>query len=149
MKNHGPPPSNELVPDYIRNLVVYQAGRPIQEVMKERNLTKVVKLASNENPLGPSPFAIREMTKALWDVHYYPDMHCHDVKTALAKLYKLKKENIILGNGSEGILSYIVRTFVRPKDEVLTSAMSFIGPTILARSVGANLKTVPLTNDYR
>ncbi len=138
-----------LVPEYVRSLQIYQAGKPIEELARERGIKKISKLASNENPLGPSPFAIREMTNALWDVHRYPDMHAHEVKSTLAKMYKLKKENIILGNGSEGIMGYIARAFIQPGHEVLTCANTFIGFYIIARSVGAKLKTLPLTKDYR
>lgn len=137
-----------LVPDYIQNLVVYQAGRPIEEVARERGLTRISKLASNENPLGPSPYAIREMTQALWNLHRYPDMHAFALKSKLAEHFNLKRENIILGNGSEGIMGYIARAFLRPGDEVLTSEKSFIGLNILAQSTGAILKKVPLTEDY-
>lgn len=139
----------ELVPEYIRQLKPYQAGKPIDELAREKGLTKIIKLASNENPLGPSPYAIKEMTNALWDVHRYPDMHAYKLKSALSELYKLKMENIILGNGSEGIMAYITRTFLQPGDEVLTSENSFIGFTILARKAGTELIRVPLTKDYR
>lgn len=138
-----------LIPDYVRNLQVYQAGKPIDELIRERGVTRVSKLASNENPLGPSPFAIQKMTNALWEVHRYPDMNAYLLKSSLSKLYKLKKENIILGNGSEGIMAYIARAFIQPGLEVLTCDNSFIGFTIIARSVGAKIKTVPLTKDYR
>lgn len=138
-----------LVPEYVRGLQVYQAGKPIEELARERGIKRISKLASNENPLGPSPFAIREMTNALWDVHRYPDMHAHEVKSTLAKLYKLKKDNIVLGNGSEGIMAYIARAFIQPGHEVLTSENTFIGFYIIARSVGAKLTTIPLTKDYR
>ena len=138
-----------LVPEYVRNLQVYQAGKPIDELTRERGLTRVSKLASNENPLGPSPYAIRQMTMALWDVHRYPDMNAYMLKTSLSKLYKLKNENIILGNGSEGIMAYIARAFVQPGQEILTSEHTFIGFSIIFRGVGAKIKTVPLTSDYR
>lgn len=138
-----------LVPDYLRDLKVYQAGKPIDEVAREKGLTNISKLASNENPLGPSPFAIKEMTGGLWDLHRYPDMHAFKLKKSLCDLYNLKPGNIILGNGSEGIMAYIARAFLQPGDEVLTCDNTFIGFYILARSVGANLKKVPLTEDYR
>jgi len=141
--------AKSLVPDYIRELQVYQAGKPIDELAREKGLTRISKLASNENPLGPSPFAIREMTNGLWELHRYPDMHAYKLKTALSELYNLKRENIVLGNGSEGIMAYISRAFIRPGDEVLTSENTFIGFYILSRSVGAKLKTVPLTSDYK
>ena len=85
-----------LIPEHLDKLQVYQAGKPIEEVMLEKGLTKVTKLASNENPLGPSPFAIREMTNALWDSHRYPDMHATALKAKLCEIYKVKKENIVL-----------------------------------------------------
>ncbi|OIQ16694.1 MAG: histidinol-phosphate transaminase [Bacteriovorax sp. MedPE-SWde] len=139
----------ELAPSYLKDLKVYQAGKPIDEVARERGLTNISKLASNENPLGPSPYAIREMTRGLWDLHRYPDMHAYSLKSKLAEIYNLKLENIILGNGSEGIMAYIARAFLQPNDEVLTCDNTFIGFYILARSVGAKLKTVSLTEDYR
>lgn len=139
----------ELVPSYIKQLQVYQAGKPIEELAREKNLKKISKIASNENPLGPSPFALRSLTEKLWDVHRYPDMHSFSLKKRLSELYKLKLGNIILGNGSEGIMAYIVRAFLGPNQEVITSQNSFIGFTILSRSVGASIKTVPLTPDYR
>lgn len=141
--------TQSLVPPYIRELKVYQAGKPIDELTREKGLTRVSKLASNENPLGPSPFAIREMTNALWDLHRYPDMHAYALKSELSNLYNLKRENITLGNGSEGIMGYIARAFLGPGCEVLTSENTFIGFYILARSVGAHLNCIPLTKDYK
>tara|TARA_R110000868_G_scaffold296349_4_gene556601 strand:- start:8377 stop:9525 length:1149 start_codon:yes stop_codon:yes gene_type:complete len=141
--------SKSLVPDSIRNLQVYQAGKPIDELAREKGLTSISKLASNENPLGPSPFAIREMTMGLWNVHRYPDMHAYALKRALADKYELKLENIVLGSGSEGIMGYIARAFLSPGLEVLTSEKTFIGFTILARSAGAKITTVPQTDDHR
>jgi histidinol-phosphate aminotransferase len=139
----------KLVPDYIEKLEVYSAGKPIEELAREKGLTKITKLASNENPLGPSPFAIREMTNALWDVHRYPDMFAQQLKNSLCELYNLKPANIILGNGSEGIIGYIVRAFLQPNEEVVTSENTFIGFLILAKSVGAKLIQVPRRADYK
>jgi len=139
----------DLVPDYIRNLKIYQAGKPISELARERKLEKITKLASNENPLGPSPFAIREMTMGLWESHRYPDQHAYRLKRALSNLYHLKMENIILGNGSEGIMAYIARAFIRPGDVVLTSEKTFIGFLIIARGSGAKIITTPMTEGHR
>ncbi len=139
----------QLVPEYIQKLQVYQAGKPIEELAREKGLTKISKLASNENPLGPSPYAIKEMTRGLWSLHHYPDMHAHKLKTALSKLYDLETRNIILGNGSEGIMAYIVRAFLTPGEEVLTSENTFIGFYILAQSVGAKIVKTELTPDFR
>ena len=139
----------KLIPDYLDKLQVYQAGKPIEELARERGIKKISKLASNENPLGPSPFAIKEMTNALWDVHHYPDMHATDLKAALCDLYKVKPANIILGNGSEGIMAYIARAFIQPGEEVLTADKTFIGFHILATAAGAKVVTVPRTEDFR
>mgnify|MGYP001136499008 FL=1 len=139
----------KLVPDYIERLETYQAGKPIDELAREKNLTRISKLASNENPLGPSPMAIREMTNVLWDVHRYPDMSAYQLKKSLCELYRLKPENIVLGNGSEGIMGYICRAFLQENDEVVTASNTFIGFLILAKSVGANLIQVPRKADYK
>lgn len=138
-----------LIPEYLDKLKVYQAGKPIEELARERGISKISKLASNENPLGPSPFAIKEMTNALWDTHRYPDMHALDLKNKLCELYSLEKKNIILGNGSEGIMAYIARAFIQPGDEVLTAEKTFIGFHILATGGGAKVVTVPRTKDHR
>jgi histidinol-phosphate aminotransferase len=148
-KHMGIKMQRKLVPDYIQSLKTYQAGKPIDELAREKNLTRISKLASNENPLGPSPYAIKEMTYGLWGMHRYPDMHAFKLKDDLSRMYKLKKENIILGSGSEGIMGYITRAFIQPGDEVLTADHTFIGFMILARGAGANLITVPRTADYR
>lgn len=139
----------KLIPEYLDKLQVYKAGKPIDEVAREKGLTHITKLASNENPLGPSPFAIKEMTSALWDIHRYPDMHATDLKNKLCELYKVKPANIILGNGSEGIMAYIARAFIQPGDEVLTAENTFIGFHILATGAGAKLVTCPRTEDMR
>ena len=139
----------KLVPDYIERLETYQAGKPIDELAREKNLTRISKIASNENPLGPSPMAIREMTNVLWDVHRYPDMSAYQLKKALSELYRLKPENIVLGNGSEGIMGYICRAFLQEGDEVVTASNTFIGFLILAKSVGAKLIEVPRKSDYK
>lgn len=138
-----------LAPKYLDDLQVYQAGKPIEELAREKGITKISKLASNENPLGPSPYAIKAMTNALWDVHRYPDMYAHALKNALGELYQLDSKNIIIGNGSEGIMGNIARAFIQPGDEILTSEKTFIGFNILARSAGAKLVQTPMTVDYR
>lgn len=139
----------KLVPDYIENLKVYKSGKPIEELAREKNLSRISKLGSNENPLGPSPFAMKEMTTALWTVNRYPDMNAYDLKKELSNLYDLKMENIILGNGSEGIMAYIMRAFMQPGDEVVTSEQTFIGFQIMAKGAGTNLIETKRTPDFR
>ncbi|MBI1804517.1 MAG: histidinol-phosphate transaminase [Ignavibacteriae bacterium] len=134
-----------LVPSYIESLQPYKPGKPIDEVKRELGLTRVVKLASNENPLGPSPLAIDEMKKHFNDLHLYPNGG-YDLRIVLAKKFNLKVENVITGSGSEGIMSNIIRTFLLDDDEVLTTEAAFIGFQVLARSRGTRYRTVPYRN---
>ena len=131
-----------LVPPYIASLEPYKPGKPIEEVKRELGLTSVIKLASNENPLGSSPFAIEEMNKYISTLQYYPNGG-YDLRAVLAKQYALKVDNVITGSGSEGIISNIIRTFLCDEDEVLTTEAAFIGFQVLARSRGIAYKTVP------
>jgi len=136
-----------LVPPYIESLEPYRPGKPAAELQKELGLRHVVKLASNENPLGPSPLAIEELQHHYNDLHIYPNGGL-DLREVLANDYRLKVGNVIVGSGSEGIMSNIIRTFLCDEDEVLTSDGSFVGFYVLARSRGTKLVTVALSS-YR
>lgn len=103
----------------IERLPSYIPGKPIEEVQREYGITDVLKLASNENPLGPSPKAIAAITAALPRLNRYPDSGGFYLKEKLAARFKIKKENIILGNGSDEVLQMIVRTFLFPGEEVV------------------------------
>lgn len=138
-----------LIPDSIRNLEPYRAGRSIAEVAKEFGLTSVVKLASNENPLGPSPYAIEAACRATAECHRYPDPAARQLREKLAERFSLNLNNIIVGAGSEGILSSIVRVFLEAGDEVLTADAAFLGFPILCRTRGIEPTTIPLDPDYR
>lgn len=143
------PDLKALIPDNIRNLEPYRAGRSIAEVAREFGLTSVVKLASNENPLGPSPKAIEAARAALDGCHRYPDPAARSLRQKLAERFEVKLENIIVGAGSEGILSSIVRVFLEHGDEVLTADAAFLGFPILCRTRGVEPTTVPLNKEYR
>jgi histidinol-phosphate aminotransferase len=131
-----------LVPPYIESLRPYVAGRSIEEVQREYGLSRVVKLASNENPLGPSPRAIEAMAHLMGRLNLYPNGGL-DLRQVLAHEYELKVENVIAGSGSEGIMSNIIRTFLCDDDEVLTTDAAFIGFQVLAKSRGVKYRTVP------
>lgn len=131
-----------LVPPYIESLRPYEAGRGIEEVRRDYGLDRVVKLASNENPLGPSPRAVEAMAQAMGTLNFYPNGGL-DLRCVLAREYDLKVENVITGSGSEGIMSNIIRTFLCDEDEVLTTEAAFIGFQVLARSRGVKYRTVP------
>jgi histidinol-phosphate aminotransferase len=135
-----------LVPAYVEALRPYVAGRSAEEVMAAYGLTRAVKLASNENPLGPSPRAVERMKTVFDRLHIYPTGL--DLRARLAEMYSTKIENVITGSGSEGIMANIVRTFLGDDDEVLTSDGTFVGFRVLAEGRGVVCRTVPLRPDY-
>ena len=137
-----------LVPSYIQNLANYVPGKAIKEVQRELGLDHVDKLASNENSLGPSPKAIEAMANSLSGLHRYPDISGFELRTKLANRFNIKIENVILGGGSEGIMSTIMRTFLLSDDEIVSAANSFIGFRVLANASGRKVHWVPMKN-YR
>lgn len=137
-----------LVPSYIQNLANYVPGKTIKEVQRELGLDHVDKLASNENSLGPSPKAIEAMANSLSGLHRYPDISGFELRTKLANRFNIKIENVIIGGGSEGIMSTIMRTFLLSDDEIVSAANSFIGFRVLANASGRKVHWVPMKN-YR
>ena len=135
-----------LVPPYIESLEPYKAGKPIAELQKELGIKNVIKLASNENPIGSSPLALEAMKHHFDALHLYPNGGL-DLREVLAERFRLKVGNVIAGSGSEGIMSNIIRAFLCDDDEVLTSEGTFVGFYLLARSRGVKMVLVPL-RDY-
>lgn len=126
-------------------LPVYQPGRPIEEVAREHNLPveSVIKLASNENPLGPSPKAVEAMRRALDSLHLYPDGNAFYLKRKLAAKLGVEPGNLVLGNGSNEIIEFIGHALMRPGVDVVVSEYCFAIYPIMARMFGAGLVTVP------
>jgi histidinol-phosphate aminotransferase len=131
-----------LVPSYIESLRPYEAGRSSEEVRRAYGLSRVSKLASNENPLGPSALSVEAMVRSMGTLHLYPNSGL-DLRRVLAEKYETKIENVIAGSGSEGIISNIIRTFLGDEDEVLTTEAAFVGFQMLAKSRGVAYRTVP------
>src|ERR1700693_6352272 len=131
-----------LVPPYIEALRPYEAGRSIEEVQRAYGLSRISKLASNENPLGASPLAIEATGRSMGGLNLYPNSGL-DLRRVLAENYETKVENVIAGSGSEGIMSNIIRAFLCDEDEVLTTEGAFIGFQVLAKSRGVAYRTVP------
>ena len=134
-----------LVPPYIAALEPYESGRTVDSVRKQYCLRRVVKLASNENPMGPSSRAIEAARGSLAGLHRYPNGGL-DLRDVLAREFDVKIENVIAGSGSEGIMSNIIRTFLCDEDEVLTTEGAFMGFQVLALSRGVTYRTVPYRN---
>jgi histidinol-phosphate aminotransferase len=135
-------PPDILVPPHILALRPYEPGLSAEEVRQRFGLSRVVKLASNENPLGSSPLAIEAAQRALWGMSRYPDGGLA-LRRRLAERFQLKIENVIVGAGSEGIMANVVRTFLCDQDEVLTTEAAFTGFQVLAHGRGVAYRTVP------
>lgn len=136
-----------LIPPHIAALHPYEPGLSTEEIQRRFGLERVVKLASNENPLGTSPLAIDSARKSLQDMARYPTGGLK-LRSRLAELFDVNAGNVITGSGSEGIMANIVRTFLCDDDEVLTTEAAFLGFQVLARGRGVRYRTVPYDN-YR
>ena len=130
---------------YVCDVPVYEPGRPIEEVAREMGLNPetIIKLASNENPLGPSPKAVAAMRKALATAHLYPDGGGFYLRQALAKKFSVGIDNIILGAGSNEIIEFLYHAFVGPGDEVVAGDGAFVIYSIMAKMFQARCVEVP------
>ena len=137
----------DLVPDFIREISPYVPGKPIEEVERELK-THAIKLASNENPLGPSPLALAGAQKALAGSNRYPDGGGHFLREALSKKHNIPAENIILGGGSTELIDLSARMVLRMGDCGVTSYGSFPLYHIAIRATGARYLEIPM-RDYR
>ena len=136
----------KLVPDYIEQLPLYPPGKPVDEVKREFGLEDIIKLASNENCLGPSPKALQALQGSLADIHRYPDNNCYYLKAKLAQLCALEPAQVLFGHGSNEIIQLIVLAFLTPDEEVITSEQTFILYPIMSSARGARVIEVPLKN---
>ena len=114
------------VPEYIKSLTPYVPGKPVEELERELGITGSIKLASNENPLGPSPKAVAAIKKAAEGLNRYPDGSGFYLSQALTKKYGVDPGQIILGNGSNELIELEVRTFVQPGDASISADPSFV-----------------------
>ena len=132
----------------IAALSPYVPGKPIDELQRELGLTRVIKLASNENPLGPSPKALAVINETAATLHRYPDGGAFKLRQALAHRWKVTDEQIILGNGSDEILGLLARTFLSPGDEAVMAAHTFVIYHMEVTAAHGKAVTVPL-KDWR
>lgn len=114
------------VPENIASIVPYPPGKPLEELEREYGVTGSIKMASNENPWGPSPKAIEAIRESLVNLHRYPDGSCYRLTHALADKLGFSAEEIVLGNGSNEIIEMLVKAYVQNGDEVITSHPSFL-----------------------
>lgn len=130
---------------YVCDLVAYEPGKPIEETARELGLdpATIVKLASNENPLGPSPLAKEAMRRALEDSHIYPDGGGWKLRSAIAGRHGLDLSNVILGNGSNEIIELLCHTFLNPEAELIAAEHAFVVYKLMATLFGAKYVEVP------
>jgi histidinol-phosphate aminotransferase len=132
------------VPDYIAKLKPYVPGKPIEELEREYGISGSIKLASNENPIGPSPKALEAIMGALKNLHRYPDGTNYYLTKRLAEKLKVPVNRIVLGNGSNEIIELLVRTFLREGDEVVIPEPSFLMYEIMVQAGGGRPVKVAL-----
>lgn len=135
-----------FIPSYIKTLAPYKAGKPISELAREKGLGKIVKLASNENPLGASPKALEALKRSLGESHRYVDPRSFELTAALAEKLSIAQARIICGAGTDALLGYIIQAFSAEGDVVLTPDATFIGIFVNARKLNRVIQTVPLDN---
>jgi histidinol-phosphate aminotransferase len=137
---------SDIVPRHIQAIQPYKPGKPVEEVERELGI-KAVKLASNENPFGPSPMAIEAVRGYLENIERYPDDTGYYLRNKLAASFKVSADEIILGSGSSDILAMAYHSLLTPEVEVLTSEGSFIVYYLLAQSMGVKIVAAPM-KDY-
>jgi histidinol-phosphate aminotransferase len=130
---------------FLKTLPVYQPGRPIEEVARELGLPadSIIKVASNENPFGPSPLAIAAMQKAIPGVNLYPDGNAFYLKQKLAAKLGVETSNLVLGNGSNEIIEFVGHALLEPGANIVVSQYCFAIYPIVAKMFGADVITVP------
>ena len=135
----------DLAPAYVRAIAPYQPGKPISELARELDLdpASIIKLASNENPLGVSPLAMQAMQAALADIARYPDGNGFELKQALAQRYGVDTAQIVLGNGSNDVLELAARTFLTPQLAAIYSQHAFVVYPLATQAMGAAGIEVP------
>lgn len=134
------------VAENILSLKPYTPGKPIEELEREYGISDSIKLASNENPLGPSPKAVEAMLAAMKNLHRYPDGSGYYLVNKLSKKLGVAPEQIVLGNGSDDVIGMLARVYLKAGDEAVMTSPSFLMYEIFVRTVDAVPVMVPLKN---
>ncbi len=152
---HSPPQTSlttprpaPIVASYIESLSPYLPGKPLEEVAREFGIPDCVKLASNENPLGASPLALAAIRDSLARVHLYPDGSCFALKQKLAERHRVPPQEVVVGAGTNEILTLLVRTFLAEGEEALLSENTFLVYQLAVQSCGRTAVAVPM-RDHR
>jgi histidinol-phosphate aminotransferase len=135
------------IPEYIQAIDPYVPGKPLDALEREYGISDSVKLASNENPLGPSPMALAAVRQSMSSLHRYPDGAGHRLSGKIARANGISPANVLIGNGSDDIIALLVRALVLPGDRVVVPRPSFLMYDISATAAGAVVDAVPLKED--
>src|SRR5499426_3182908 len=141
-------PWEALANEHILGIAPYEPGKPIGELERELGITDVIKLASNENPLGPSERVLKAIADALPNLNRYPDGSGYYLRQALGRRHGLSAEHIVLGNGSNDLIELLVRAFLRPGEEAVIPHPSFVVYPMIVQAVGG-IRVVVTLKDYR
>lgn len=136
----------KLINTGILNLSPYQPGKPVEDLERELGIKNAIKLASNENPMGPSPLALKAVDKILSGIHRYPDGNALRLKEAISNEYDVGIEQITVGNGSNDIIEFVVRSFLSAQDSAVFSKHAFAVYPLAVQTVGAEGIEVPAVN---
>ena len=136
------------VAEHIANIVPYPPGKPIEELEREYGISGSIKLASNENPLGPSPKAVEAIVAATSKLNRYPDGSGFYLRKRLAEKHRLPFDSILLGNGSNEIIELVIRAFMSPGDEVMMPEPSFLLYKLVVQWMGGRAAPIPLKEDW-
>lgn len=143
----APAPKLPDVPKFIRDCATYQPGKPIEELERELGIKDIIKLASNENPLGPSPLACKAIVDALDTLHLYPDASHYRLREALAARHNVDIEEVLVGNGSEEIFSLLIRAYCREGDNNVSCGSAFLAYRVCSQVHGVEYREPPLSRD--
>lgn len=136
----------KLVPEHVRALGGYTPGKSLRQAEKESGVT-CIKMASNENPFGPSPKAVEAMRQSVAECNFYPDNDARELRYHLAEINQVKPEQVLISAGSSDLIGILCRTLLRPGSNALTSKLSFIVYPIATKAAGGTLIEVPTRND--
>ena len=135
-----------LTSEGIEKLIPYPPGKPIEELERELGITGSIKLASNENPLGPSPLAVQAILKHVATLNRYPDGSGYYLKSKLGSIFGLRLSQLILGNGSNELIELIIRTYLTPGEQVIQAFPTFLVYEKMVTSAGCKIESIPLVN---
>lgn len=133
----------------IESLIPYKPGKPIEETKRELGLEEVIKLASNENPLGPSPKAVEAIKNACSNLARYPDPSCFKLRQRLSKYWSVRSDDIVIGNGSNELIDLLIRVFCEPGDKIITPEKSFIAYSVCSQAARVGKMEITIDKEFK